>query len=184
MPSFVLLGGWSGAGEGTELEILLATAITMRATLCSSCPHSHPRVSASTREAMGMYRQRHEEAFSAAQSWISSNSLQSRNLGPPTKGVPQGPLPPGLAPRPDFSLPGSNFSARGSVDFRTREVTVASCSVCASNAKQEQLVAHNNMHCVSEQHNKQFARQPGDIRTILYNREERKEGKKHVMTKP
>lgn len=99
------------------------------------------------------------------------------HLTPPRKGVPRGPLPPGLAPRPEFSLPGSNFSARGSVDFQTREVTVASCSVCASNAKQEQLVAHNNMHCVSEQHNKQFARQPGDIRTILYNREERKEEK-------
>lgn len=113
----------------------------------------------------------------SAQSWISSNSLQNCNLSLPRKGVSQGPLPPGLALLPDFFWSGSNFGARGNIDFQTRKVTVASCSVCVSNAKQEQLVAHNNMHCVSEQHNKQFARQPRDIRTILYNREERKEEK-------
>lgn len=78
---------------------------------------------------------------------------------------------------PDFLWSGSNFSAGGNVDFQTRKVMVASCSVCVSNAKQEQLVAHNSMHGVSEQHNEQFAQQSRDIRTILYHREERKEEK-------
>lgn len=114
----------------------------------------------------------------AVKSRISSSSLQIHNLSLPRKGVSQGPFPPGLTSLPDFFWSGSNFGARGNADFPDeRSEASLLFSVCVSNAKQEQLVAHNNMHCVSEQHNKQFARQPGDIRTILYNREERREGK-------
>lgn len=126
---------------------------------------------------MGIYRQRHEEAFNGGIKLDQLKLDANCNLGLPRKGISQGPLPPGLASLPDFFWSGRNFGARGNVDFQTSKVTVASCSVCASNAKQEQLVAHNNMHCVSEQHNKQFARQPRDIRTIPCNREERKEEK-------
>lgn len=126
-------------------------------------------------EAWGSFQWQHKTAW--------TQTLQNCSLGPPRKEVAEGPFPPGLALLPGFFWSGSNFS-RGNVDFQARRVSVASCSVCASNAKQEQLVAHNNMHCVSEQHNKQFARQPRDTRTILYHGEERKELKNMWWPKP
>lgn len=73
-----------------------------------------------------MYRQRHEEAFNGRTKLDQLKlivKLQPRS-SQEKRSVSQGPLPPGLASLPGFFWSGSNFDARGNVDFQTRKVTV------------------------------------------------------------